>query len=98
MDVFASAVFLTMTAFLQDPEPPEAVLPLQAAAAAIWRDCQAKSNAEKRSKPPLRRFRPRWQNHLVCQLWRVELSTYQSEDEDFNGLKVLIDTVCNGRR
>ena len=57
MHVFASAVFLTMNAFLQHPVPPEAVLPLQAAAAAIWRDCQAKSNAEKRSKPPLRRFR-----------------------------------------
>ena len=75
MHVFASAVFLTMNEFLQHPVPPETVLPLQAAAAAIWRDCQAKSNAEKRSKPPLRRFRPRWQNHLVCQLWRVELST-----------------------
>ena len=57
MHDFLSAVFLTITALLQHPEPPEAVLPLQAAAAAIWRDCQAKSNAEKRSKPPLRRFR-----------------------------------------
>ena len=78
--------------------PPEAVVPLQAASAAIWIDCQAKLNAEKRSKPPLRRFRPRLQNHLVCQLWRVELSTYQSEDEDFSGLKFLIDTVGNGGR
>ena len=78
--------------------PPEAVLPLQAAAAAIWRDCQAKSNAKKRSKPPLRRFRPRLQNHLVCRLCRVELLTQKSEDEDFNGLKVLIDSVCNGGR
>ena len=98
MHIFASAVFLTMTAFPQHPEPPEAVLPLQAVAAAIWRDCQAKLNAEKRSKPPLRRFRPRWQNHLVCQLWRVELSTNQSEDEDFSGLKFLIDSVGNGGR
>ena len=29
------------TAFPKGPVPPEAVLPLQAAAAAIWRDCQA---------------------------------------------------------
>ena len=30
----------------QEPDRPEAVLPLQAAAAAMWRDCHAKSYAE----------------------------------------------------
>jgi len=32
---------LAMTAFPKGPVPPEAVLPLQAAAAAMWRACQA---------------------------------------------------------
>ena len=30
----------------QEPDPPEAVLPLQTAAAAMWRDCHAKSYAK----------------------------------------------------
>ena len=41
--VFLSAVFLVITWLSQEPDPPEAVLPLQAAAAAMWRDCHAKS-------------------------------------------------------
>ena len=46
VQVFLSAVFLVITLFSQEPDPPEAVLPLQAAAAAMWRDCHAKSYAE----------------------------------------------------
>ena len=39
-------MFLVITWFGQQPVPPEDVLPLQVAAAAMWRDCHAKSYAE----------------------------------------------------
>ena len=41
-----SAWFLTITLFRQHPHPPVGVLPLQAAAAVMCRDCHAKSNTE----------------------------------------------------
>ena len=37
---------VSITWLSQQPDPPEDVLPLQAAAAAMWRDCHAKSYAE----------------------------------------------------
>ena len=46
LQVFCSVVSLTNTEFPQQPVPPDGVLPLQAAAAAMCRDCHAKSYAE----------------------------------------------------